>query len=53
MIKKVKQPKEELQLLQARKEMEKAWLKLDMAISTYNLYLENKLREKISNKKNR
>ena len=41
-----KQPKEELDLLQARMEMASAWLKLDMAISTYNLYLENKLMNK-------
>ena len=41
-----KQPKEELDLLQARREMASAWLKLDMAISTYNLYLENKLMKK-------
>ncbi len=41
-----KQPKEELDLLQARREMASAWLKLDMAISTYNLYLENKLMNK-------
>lgn len=44
MIKKVKQPKEQLALLKARKEMEMAWLKLDMAISRYNLYLEEKIR---------
>lgn len=44
MIKKVKQSKEELALLKARKEMEMAWLKLDMAISRYNLYLEEKIR---------
>jgi hypothetical protein len=41
-----KQPKEELDLLQARKEMGMAWLKLDMAITAYNLYLENKLKDK-------
>lgn len=44
MAKKVKQPEEELQLLRARDEMAWAWLKLDMAISRYNLYLEEKIR---------
>jgi hypothetical protein len=45
MAKKVKQPEEELQLLRARDEMAWAWLKLDMAISRYNLYLEGKIRD--------
>jgi hypothetical protein len=44
MAKKVKQPEEELQLLQARREMAWAWLKLDTAITSYNLYLEEKIR---------
>jgi hypothetical protein len=39
----VKQPKEELDLKKARNDMNLAWIKLNMAISTYNLYLENKL----------
>lgn len=43
MAKKVKQPKEELELLKARQEMEKAWHTLNKAITSYNLYLENKL----------
>ncbi len=46
MAKKVKQPKEELNLKKARNNMNLAWIKLDMAISTYNLYLENKLTNK-------
>ena len=44
MAKKVKQPEEELKLLQARREMAWAWLKLDTAITSYNLYLEEKIR---------
>jgi hypothetical protein len=46
MSKKVKQPKEELDLKKARNDMNLAWIKLNMAISTYNLYLENKLTNK-------
>jgi len=42
MAKKVKQPKVELALIKARKEMNLAWIKLDNAITSYNLYLENK-----------
>lgn len=61
MAKKVKQPDEELKLLQARDEMAWAWLKLDMAISRYNLYLEEKIRvleeklrvKKLTNKTNK
>lgn len=42
MAKKVKQPKEELALIKARREMNLAWIKLDNAITSYNLYLQNK-----------
>lgn len=45
-----KQSKEELDLIQARMEMASAWLKLDMAITAYNLYLEKKLMNKTKNK---
>jgi hypothetical protein len=50
--KKVKQSKEELDLLQARRDMDKVWVTLNKAITVYNLYLENKLKEK-ENKKNK
>lgn len=50
--KKVKQSKEELDLLQARRDMDKVWITLNRAITVYNLYLENKLKEK-ANKKNK
>jgi hypothetical protein len=42
MTNKTKQPKEEIALMKARKEMNLAWIKLDNAISTYNMYLLNK-----------
>jgi hypothetical protein len=35
----------EFDLIKARHEMNKAWIKLDKAITNYNLYLENKLNE--------
>jgi hypothetical protein len=42
MTNKTKQPKEEIALMKARKEMNLAWIKLDNAISNYNSYLLNK-----------
>lgn len=42
MEKKVKQPKEEIALILARKKMNLAWINLDNAIAGYNLYLKNK-----------
>jgi formylmethanofuran dehydrogenase subunit E len=45
MVAKTKQPKEEIALIKARKEMNLAWIKLDNAISTYNWYLLNKAKK--------
>jgi hypothetical protein len=46
MSKKVKQPKEELELIKARHEHNNSWRRLEQAITNYNLYVEKQLTNK-------
>ena len=41
-----KQPEEEIALIKARHEHNNSWVRLEQAITNYNLYVQNKLTNK-------